>query len=296
MSRLFWKNRRRSNLSTWTYQSIGDRHNPCLVFLHGFMGAGADWLPVTKPLAGHFYCVMPDLPGHGRNTYLSLSKPLDFNAVGQGLLQFLQDLQLDSVGLVGYSLGGRIALYAATKVFPQKVHTLILESCQPGIAGEQARRDRAEADDKQAEALLGDEGIEGFVDQWYELDLFKTLKRYPQLLAKIKKKRKKNNPLWMAKIIKELSPGRQPPLWENLSSLSMPVLLIAGGLDTKYTELVAQMGRQIPGAMVNIVSDAGHNIHLENPGRFAELIKAHWCDHRPYFCFFSEHIMGKILV
>lgn len=260
-------------MTTWPYRSLGDRHHPCLVFLHGFMGSGADWLPVAKSLAGRFFCVMPDLPGHGRNVCRSLARPLDFETVGQGLLETLQGLESGSVGLVGYSLGGRIALYAAT-VFPQHINALILESCQPGIEAEPARLDRAGADDEQAQILL-EYGLDQFVDCWYEQALFSTLKRYPQLLSAFKTKRKKNNPLWLAKIIRELSPGRQPPLWKNLGSLPMSVLLIAGSLDPKYTELAAQMGRQIPYGTTSIIPGAGHNVHLENPERFAELVQAH---------------------
>jgi 2-succinyl-6-hydroxy-2,4-cyclohexadiene-1-carboxylate synthase len=258
------------NIQRDEYHLMGERHNPPVVFLHGFMGAGADWLQIAEVWANQFFCIMPDLPGHGNYTHLPISQPLDFDFVVKDLELFLKQLKLDRVSLVGYSLGGRIALYAAMK-FPEKISALVLESCHAGLADEQTRRDRAEADDKRAETLLV-QGIETFVDQWYELDLFGTLKSQPPLLAEIKEKRKKNDPGWMAKIIKELSPGRQPPLWEKLGSLPLPVLLIAGGLDSKYTELAIRMGRQLPNAMVEIIPNVGHNVHLENPGRFGEVV------------------------
>lgn len=255
----------------WPYHSIGERHNPPVVLLHGFMGAGTDWLPLAELWASQFFCLMPDLPGHGRNTHLPLAQPLDFDRVVQGLLTFLQHLQLDRVSLVGYSLGGRIALYAATR-FPQKIKALVLESCQAGLTGESKRRDRAEADDRLADLLLT-QGMESFVEQWYNLDLFGSLKRQPHLLAEIKEKRKRNDPYWMAKIIKELSPGQQPSLWNKLGSLPMPALLMAGELDAKYTELVVMMGRQIPEATVEIFPEVGHNIHLEHPEAFSGVVQ-----------------------
>jgi 2-succinyl-6-hydroxy-2,4-cyclohexadiene-1-carboxylate synthase len=257
-------------LPVWPYHSKGERHHPPLVCLHGFMGAGADWLQIAEVWAHHFFCLMPDLPGHGHNTHLPISQPLDFDVVVQDLQIFLEQLNLDRVSLVGYSLGGRIALYAALK-FPQKIRALVLESCHAGITDEQTRRDRAEVDDQQAEALLA-QGMETFVEQWYELDLFSTLKSHPRLLMEIKAQRKKNDPRWVAKIIKELSPGRQPPLWEKLGLLPMPVLLIAGGLDSKYAELVVKMGKQMPEATVEIIPEVGHNVHLENPAQFAEVV------------------------
>jgi 2-succinyl-6-hydroxy-2,4-cyclohexadiene-1-carboxylate synthase len=258
------------NLPIWTYHSRGEPHLPPVVCLHGFMGAGADWLPLAEQWAGRFFCLLPDLPGHGGNQQFPLSSPLDFESVGQGLHLFLQHLHLDRVSLVGYSLGGRIALDAATK-FPQKIKTLVLESCHAGIENDQARRDRAAADERQAESLLA-HGMDSFVEQWYKLDLFKTLQRRPQLLAELKANRKKNDPRWMAKVIKELSPGRQPLLGEKLGSLPMPTLLLAGELDAKYVDLVGRLGSQIPQAVVKIIPDAGHNVHLEQPEKFAETV------------------------
>ena len=88
----------------------------------------------------------------------------------------------------------------------------------------------------------------------------------------MKTKRKENNANWAAKIISDLSPGRQPLLWQNLPNLSMPVLLVAGALDKKYTALVTEMAQKIPQATVEIVAGAGHNVHAEKPQQFAELV------------------------
>jgi len=190
--------------------------------------------------------------------------------VVEGLNDFLEQLKLDNVALVGYSMGGRIALYAALR-FPHKITSLVLESSNPGVVDEPARRVRAETDDRHAEALLS-EGIDAFVERWYEMNLFHTLKRYPQLFKETKEKRKKNNAQWAAKIISELSPGRQPSLWEDLDTLSIPVMLMAGALDSKYSEMVTAMKPRIPEATVEIMPDVGHNIHLEKPHQFAQLV------------------------
>lgn len=256
--------------TSWTYHARGEPSDPPVVFLHGFMGAGADWLPIAENYANRSFCLMPDLPGHGRNIHLPLAQPLDFESVANELNLFLEHLNLNRVSLVGYSLGGRIALYAALKL-PQKIRALVLESCHAGIVDEQARRERAEADDRQAETVLT-HGLETFVERWYEMDLFRTLQSQPRLLAEIKEKRKKNDPRWVAKIIAALSPGQQPPLWAKLGALPMPVLLIAGELDSKYTELAAKMSQQIPDARLEIIPGVGHNVHLENPKQFGKVV------------------------
>lgn len=256
--------------STWPYHALGQHRRPPLVFLHGFMGAGVDWLQVAQLLADRFFCIMPDLPGHGQNISLPVSAPLNFDTVVTGFNQFLEQLELDRISLVGYSMGGRLALYTAL-TFPQKITALVLEGASPGIAAEQARRERADLDDKRAETLLA-EGLDAFVERWYELGLFRTLKNHPLLLAKTKEERKQNDPRWTAKIISDLSPGRQPPLWDRLDTLPMPVLLLAGALDPKYATLVTTMAEKIPDATTKIIPDAGHNTHLEHPEYFADLV------------------------
>jgi pimeloyl-ACP methyl ester carboxylesterase len=52
----------------------------------------------------------------------------------------------------------------------------------------------------------------------------------------------------------------------------MPVMLVAGALDSKYAALMTTMSETAPDATTEIVPDAGHNVHLERPERFAELV------------------------
>lgn len=250
----------------WPYQAVGEPHQPPVIFLHGFMGLGVDWLPVAGHLSSRYFCLLPDLPGHGKNINLSRSEPLDFDTVSSGLITLVERLQLANVTVVGYSMGGRVALYTALK-FPHNIGRLILESANPGLEQPEARQARAAADDRWAK-MLRSQGMEVFVERWYQQGLFQSLQNRPRLLESAKAGRRQNQPRWMAKIIRELSPGRQPSLWGHLDRLTMPTLLLAGALDAKYCAIVQQMAAKIPGATVEIVPDAGHNIHLERPVQF----------------------------
>jgi 2-succinyl-6-hydroxy-2,4-cyclohexadiene-1-carboxylate synthase len=259
-------------MSVWPYHALGRPQQPPLLFLHGFMGCGADWLPLAGALADHFYCLMPDLPGHGRHLELSLDQPLHFQDIVLSLEHFMDKLALEQVRLVGYSMGGRLALYTAVTL-PERVRALILEGANPGLAEEQARRQRASLDDGYAELLLT-EGVDRFLDRWYNLALFSSLKGRPALLEKLKAGRRQNDPRWLAKIISELSPGRQPPLWERLEKLSMPVLFMAGALDTKYAALALELKERLPQAEVALIPGASHNTHLEQPELFIRQLRA----------------------
>ncbi len=245
---------------------MGDSRLSPLVFLHGFLGSGSDWLSVARQFSHQFFCILPDLPGHGENVELPLSEPVNFDKIVAGLNYLLDELELERVNLLGYSMGGRIALYFSTK-FPHRVEHLILEGANPGIADERSRLARATLDDQRAEQLRN-LGIDTFVDRWYQMMLFGTLKKHPQILEQLKIRRKQNDARWAAKIISELSPGRQPSLWHRLGQLPMPVLLLAGQLDEKYADLMGQMAAKIPQAILEIVPGAGHNVHLEAPQPF----------------------------
>lgn len=255
----------------WPYHSAGRPDQPPLLFLHGFMGRGEDWTSIAASCTSRFYSLMPDLPGHGQNIDLPLTQPLDFADLAIVLQQFIAQLKLGPVNLVGYSMGGRLALYFAVK-FPRHVKALLLEGASPGIVEETARHQRATLDDQRATQLLVGGG-DVFVENWYEMDLFRSLKKQPTLLEAVKAQRKHNDPHWMAKIIRELSPGRQPSLWDKLEMLPMPITVVAGALDAQYAALAQRMAAKIPQARVEIVPETGHNVHLEKPEEFVELLR-----------------------
>lgn len=255
----------------WQCQSTGDHHAPPILFLHGFMGTSTDWLAIAQAISERYYCILPDLPGHGSNRDRPLSQPFDLAHLSREVGTILDRLESSKVILAGYSMGGRIALHSALQ-FSHRIRALILESTNPGIEDEETRRHRAIQDDKRADIMLAN-GMEVFVDQWYEMDLFRSLKTHPGLVEKVKAQRGLNDPIWMAKVIRELSPGRQIPLWNRLKNLSFPVLLITGELDTKYTALMEKMRGKIPDGTLRIVPEAGHNVHLERPDEFIRLMK-----------------------
>lgn len=250
---------------------IGHPQHPPLIFLHGFMGQGDDWLPIATHFAPPFYCLLPDLPGHGQHLNLPLTTPLDFQTLAQAFIQWLDELNLATIALVGYSMGGRLALYLATH-YPHRIKYLIVESANPGVSNEEDRKKRAKVDDERAN-LLCTTPLKDFLEQWYAMPLFQSLQQYPHRLNHLKQKRSRNNPQYLAKVIAALSPGRQLPLWTALPTLTMPVLLLAGGLDKKYTTLMTKMNALIPQSTLKIMPQAGHTIHLEQPLWFTQQLQ-----------------------
>ena len=249
----------------WHYITHGKQDAPALLFLHGFLGTGADWLEQCERFGTDTYCILPDLPGHGP-TAVGKAGPIDFDTTASGLVSLISQLNLGQVVCIGYSMGGRIALYAALK-YPEQFAALVLESASAGLEDERQREGRVALDEERA-STLENEGLEGFVDTWYDQPLFASLKRLPNKCLALQQSRKIHNPSCLARALRGLSIGLQPSLWQSLDQLALPVLLLSGALDHKFSGITRQMAGQMPSAQWNEIAHAGHNIHLEQPEAF----------------------------
>ncbi len=251
----------------WHWRKLGDPENPSIVFLHGFMGTGDDWMAIVEGLSDRFHCLMPDLPGHGET-------PLDvepaYAAWASALRGELSAQGVEHLHFVGYSMGGRLALYFAL-TYPEMIEKLVLESASPGIVEEIERSQRAVLDDKLA-ARIRQKGMKDFLDFWYNIPLFESLNNYPELKTQLIKKRAQQNPENMARVLSELSPGRQLELWSRLDAINAPTLLVAGELDEKYWGITHKMEGLISESMRVVLPTCGHNTHLEEPVKFLSVL------------------------
>ncbi len=242
-----------------------------VLFLHGFMGQSEDWQTVQEHLAGAFNLLAIDLPGHGKSfippeTENELNADLFFDLLNR----LLERLAIGKLNVVGYSLGGRLALQWAVK-HPQKVERLVLESVNPGLKREEARQERVQAD-AALSARLAREGFDlpSFLQEWYAMPLFGKLRDHANF-SELWQRRLQGNPRQWALALRAFSLGRQPALWGRLSDLP-PTLVICGALDEKYRKIGAQMQKQHPGIKLEIAANCGHTVHFEAPRWFADKV------------------------
>lgn len=247
--------------------------NDALLLLHGFTGSRESWAVQTAQFqAAGLRVLAPDLPGHGANLP---ADPADYTieAATAQLTALLEREQIGPVHLLGYSMGGRLALYFALH-YPERITSLILESTSPGLAMPEERTARQASDDVLAERIE-QEGIPAFVAFWESLPLWKSQERLPVAVRQwLHEQRLRNNPTGLAHSLRQMGTGVQPSLWERLGELTMPVLLLAGVEDTKFVAIARQMAQRIPSARLEVVVDAGHTIHLEQPIAFQEAVLA----------------------
>ena len=242
-----------------------------VVLLHGFTGSAANWRGVMGRLAGHYRVLAIDLIGHGRSDSPDAVERYTMPSVTTDLGTLLARLGVLPAHWLGYSMGGRLALYAAVNQ-PQWVRSLVLESASPGLryAAEQAMRRQQ---DEALAARIEAEGIEAFVQSWEALPLFASQER---LLAETKETlradRLANSTRGLANSLRGMGTGAQPSLWERLGEIDRPALLIAGELDEKFVAINRKMADAIPGAALRVVAGSGHTVHLERPDVFTELV------------------------
>ena len=242
-----------------------------LLLLHGFTGSTETWAPVLQRLAAESEIVAIDLIGHGRSDVPADWTRYSFERCVADLLAVLDTLGIAETDLLGYSLGGRVALHLAAAA-PERVRGLILESASPGLADPTERRARLESD-----LALADEieraGLESFVDSWEQQPLFASQRSLPEAeRLTLRGQRLRSDPRGLANSLRGMGAGRQEPLWERLPDLAMPTLILVGELDRKYCELGRQMAAQLPNARLEVVPGAGHTVHLEQPDHFGDAV------------------------
>jgi 2-succinyl-6-hydroxy-2,4-cyclohexadiene-1-carboxylate synthase len=240
-----------------------------LLLLHGFTGSAATWAPLIAALPPHFHTIAPDLIGHGGSDSPPDADRYRMERCVADLLALLDVLQIGCADVLGYSMGGRVALQLAAAA-PTRVGALVLESSSPGIAEAAERQARVAADEALAE-LIARDGLAAFVDRWERLPLFASQAALPaETRARLRAQRLHNNPLGLVNSLRGMGTGNQESLWDRLGTLHVSTLLIAGELDAKYRALAHQMAAGLPNARAVIVQGAGHAVHLEQPQTFAK--------------------------
>ncbi len=250
------------------------RENPCypLVLLHGFMGSAASLEPVVSFLPESLGAVGIDLPGHGKSLFFGSScvdALRSFEDVSAMILEDLLRAGIRRFSLYGYSMGGRLAQQVALDA-PDRVHRLIVESAGFGIADPHKRQERYQGDLRLFDDIRSKADFDAFLDRWHDMDLFCTLS--PEIKARRKSEKQKNDIDQLKKAMELLSPGNQPYLLPDLASAPFPTALLSGEKDARYMAIADGAAKTIPAARFFRFPDASHDIHGEFPRKVADVI------------------------
>ncbi|XP_021292917.1 protein PHYLLO, chloroplastic isoform X1 [Herrania umbratica] len=264
-------------------QEIGQRNDGIvIVFLHGFLGTNQDWDRIMHAISGSARCISVDLPGHGVTKMKNLfddkaaqQPTLSMEIVSDLLFKLIERITPGKVTLVGYSMGARIALYMALK-FSDKIEGAVILSGSPGLEDAVARKIRRAKDDSRARSL-GTHGLQLFLDTWYSGGLWKSLRSHPYFNQIAARRSLHDDVGGLARVLSDLSTGRQPSLWEDLKHCRTPLVLVVGEEDEKFKEEAQKMWKEIGHVSklheMVVVPNCGHAVHLENPLPIIRLVR-----------------------
>lgn len=257
-----------TSLGVRTFAGQGD----LVVGLHGFTGNGATMQPLIEAVRGERRALLIDCIGHGASDAPAHLEPYEMNSVVDQYLSIIGHQPPGSVHLIGYSMGGRIALSMAARA-PWYFASITILSATPGLSDPVERAARHEADQTLANRIEAD-GVEAFLDWWLERPIFAPMvaKLDPAQLAATRTQRMSAHATGLANSLRGTGTGSMSPVWPMLAALRSPLLALAGELDATYVDIAEQIAQAAPFGRFEVIPSAGHALHVENPDAVSHLV------------------------
>jgi len=229
------------------------------MLLHGFTQSASSLEPLAS-MIGERTVLRVDLPGHGASSDVSA----DLDAAAAMVADLAEGERFD---VVGYSLGGRVALHVACAT-PPGLRRVVTIGASAGIADDDARAARLERDVATANALESGGDVASFISRWLANPMFATL---PPERADVSG-RLRNSAAGLADSLRRCSLGAQRWLMPELARLECPTLMVAGARDDPFVAQACAVARASSAVAAVSVPGAGHACHLEQPAVAARLI------------------------
>ena len=167
--------------------------------------------------------------------------------------------------LLGYSLGGRLALHACLSR-PDLWRAVIIVGADPGLESEEEKRLQLDRDRNWAERLKR-EPLEKLTDEWDAQPVFGELKNQaPRNLGEMDASK-------LSQQFEVFSKGRQRDLVPDLAKLeNPPVLFLSGEKDQKYQQIGEELAKSSAVVKAKVVAGSGHRVPWESPESFARVL------------------------
>jgi 2-succinyl-6-hydroxy-2,4-cyclohexadiene-1-carboxylate synthase len=243
-----------------------------VTLLHGFTHSGRSWRELMSRMPDGWKWIAPDLRGHGV-TQTRRGAACSMDACTADLVALWDELGVERTHLVGYSMGGRLALHIAARR-PERVLSLLTIGAHGGLE-QDARAGRRQGDEALAERIERD-GMEAFVDYWGSLPLFAGLERRGDAyVAQVRAERLQNHAAGLACSLRGMGAGVMEPLWDDLAHVEFPCTFVAGQLDHRYVASARRLAATVRNGRSEVVLRAGHSVHQERPDAFARVLVNH---------------------
>jgi esterase len=245
------------------FEELGGPYDTPLIILHGFFASSRNWRQVAEKLAASFHVYVLDMRNHGASPHHPI---MDYPAMAEDLLQFMDAQGLTTANLLGHSMGGKVAMWFALN-HPRRIDKLIVADIAP-ITYKHCFNNLIQAlkslplheisNRKQAEQLLASDipelGYRQFLLQnlvlkdgaycWrIDLDIFYRMA--PNIIAF--------------------------PRVKHIPPFTGKTLFLAGE-NSGYVK-ADDVSALFPEATLNVIANAGHWLHVQQPSVFIEQVE-----------------------
>ena len=237
-----------------------------LLYLHGFTGGAWEAEMLSRLWDREVDSI--SLPGHD---FLASPGDCSMPAACQFVSEFVGSANEGEVDLVGYSMGGRVALSLAVEK-PKWLRKLVLISARPGWDTLEDRLVRTEKDERLA-ARIEERGVLAFAEEWENSPIIASQRSIaPAIRQRMQHTRRAHAAVGLAASLREMGSGAMPSLWHRLKDISVETIWITGQLDSTYGKLAREAAARNPLFLHQEVPHAGHCTHLEKPVAFREIL------------------------
>lgn len=240
---------------------------PPLVLLHGYALNGLMWA-LQRPYFSRTRTVITvDLRGFGKS---SCAKEWSGSIMANDVKRLIQSLELKDASIVGFSMSGPVAFRVALES-PVEVSKLILVSSILPSRGRPKAKKESELQRKELE-LLRLRGPEAWADAmglWSGPLVEVIFKRNPDARSIWEKMIARHNPDYLLCMMSARQQTQSNIDWRSrLSEITIPTLVIAGELDSRFIDSARYLHRNIHGSTLEMIRGAGHMVNLEKPEEF----------------------------
>jgi len=227
-----------------------------LITIHGFLGTPSDWSFLEKSFFEY------------TQHHLNLFNPCAFHPelglweAGKTTNNLGKEIPGRKI-LIGYSLGGRIALHALIDD-PTLWDAAVIISANPGLHSEEERKQRLHCDVKWSERFK-QEPWEKLIEDWNSQPVFSG--------SKARRNEKNFSRTSLAKGLVEWSLGKQDDLMGPIHKLPIPILWITGANDNKFTSIAKVVQLSHPCSKLCVIQDAAHRVPWEQKGSFVKELR-----------------------
>jgi len=241
------------------YQRGGD--GPDVVLVHGFVGSGKIFQPLTEHLRKHFCVTTIDLPGSGES--FDVPVPESVEALCSMVSETIRAAEIERCSMLGHSLGAWIALETSLQQ-PALLKKMVLYGGSPdGYCP-----DRFETYEKSIERIRS-VGIKRFAAD-LAAEWFRSGKEDPMYPLAMEAGSHSNEEAAIAHV----KTWNEWKARSRLGQVKTPALIICGDSDrSTHPDLSIEMWQKIPQSQLFIAPNAGHIVHLEHTEAFNTIVE-----------------------